>query len=108
MPFVPYLSINNGKGLACPRNQTDYCITDSRNPGAKSSTDHYDPRDKPTTGASNEGHSLQRWLQEGDVEAARQRGDREGYARGKEGMAEYLKDWEKNWERLETQRGNHR
>lgn len=50
---------------------------------------------------SNADPPLERWLREGGVDAARQRGDREGYAKGGEGMKEYLKDWETEWERLD-------
>jgi len=63
--------------------------------------DHSSAQQATKTLASNAVPPLKRWLREGGVDAARQRGDREGYAKGGEGMKEYLKDWETKWERLE-------
>ena len=41
--------------------------------------------------------SINRYLQEGDQEAARNRGEREGYGRGKEGMKIFLDEWTHKW-----------
>ena len=41
-----------------------------------------------------------RWLREGNEEKIGGRNDRDGYAKGEEGMAQYLRAWEQNWARL--------
>ena len=44
---------------------------------------------------------LQRWLDEGKPRDIGKLGDRDGYAKGKAGMMDYITDWDRAWEYME-------
>lgn len=44
---------------------------------------------------------LRRWLDEGKTKDVGQLGDRDGYAKGKAGMTEYIADWDRAWQHME-------
>ncbi len=41
---------------------------------------------------------MERYIQEGDRQAARQRGEREGYPAGGYGMSLFLSEWQRRWD----------
>ena len=58
--------------------------------------------------ASNAAQSpmLRRWLDEGKPRDTGKLSDRDGYAKGKAGMMEYIADWDRAWEHLERKANN--
>ena len=74
------------------------------NPGKKGPSPAYETQH--TQGqASNSVQSpmLRRWLDEGQTRDVGKLGDRDGYAKGKAGVAEYIADFDRAWQHKERE-----